>query len=220
MIQIFTNKSIFAHESFGHCQMAFAAYHFCITGLTLWTLSRPWCGAFQSKPIPIYQILPLVALMSSQVILQNLSLAFSSVILHQLVRLLLTPATVLLNFLLYGVTIPSASVPPLATLCFGVGVVTYYDSLPASTSAAAASTSSKGVLFALAGVLASALYTALIARYHRRFELNSMQLLLNQAPVATVLLACAAPIVEGPPVMVPSSLWGAILMVSPPPPNI
>ena len=158
--------------------------------------------------------------MSSQVILQNLSLAFSSVILHQLVRLLLTPATVLLNFLLYGVTIPSASVPPLATLCFGVGVVTYYDSLPASTSAAAASTSSKGVLFALAGVLASALYTALIARYHRRFELNSMQLLLNQAPVATVLLACVAPIVEGPPVMVPSSLWGAILMVSPPPPNI
>ncbi|RHZ61427.1 putative solute transporter [Aspergillus thermomutatus] len=150
---IFTNKSIFVNESFGNCQIAFASFHFFITGFTLWMASRPWCGVFAAKRVPVHETLHLAVLMCLQVILQNLSLAYSSVIFHQLVRLLLTPLTALLNYLLYRATIPRASIIPLIVLCGGVGTISYYDALPTTDGKVTAS--SRGAVFAFTGVIAS-----------------------------------------------------------------
>lgn len=191
---IFTNKSIFVNESFGNCQIAFASYHFFVTGFTLWMASRPWCGVFTAKGVPVYQTLHLAVLMCLQVILQNLSLAYSSVIFHQLVRLLLTPLTALLNYLLYRSRIPTASIIPLIMLCAGVGTMSYYDTLPRTDGKITAS--SKGAVFAFTGVVASALYTAFVGRYHRKFEISSVQLLLNQAPLSAAMLLCVVPFAE------------------------
>ncbi|EAL94073.1 uncharacterized protein AFUA_2G17760 [Aspergillus fumigatus Af293] len=192
--------------------VAFAAYHFFITGATLWVVSRPQCAIFIPKQVSIMQISPLAAAMCIQVVLQNLSLAYSSVMFHQLARLLLTPVVALLNYMLYSTKIPRAAVSPLILLCSGVGIVSYYDSL-AMDSASAASTSSRGTIFALAGVCTSAVYTVWIGQYHKKFQLNSMQLLLNQAPVSTVLLLLTVHFTATPPLAaVPVSMWVLILM--------
>lgn len=212
--KVFVNKSIFTKQNFGNCQIGFAAYHFFITGLTLWTTSRPCFGYFSAKRLPTYHTFHLAVLMSLQVILQNLSLAFSSVIFHQLVRLLLTPLTAMLNFYLYAIAVPKASIAPLMIMCVGVGMVSWYDTLPEADTAGV--TSSRGAAFAFTGVFASALYTIFVGRYHRRFEVSSAQLLLNQAPVSAVLLFSACIFFEDWPDVSDNSspLFGSILIVS------
>lgn len=214
--QVFTNKSILTDPSFRNCQVSFAAYHFFVTGATLWAASRPWCGFFVPKSVAIIQMLPLAAAMGIQVILQNLGLAHSSVMFHQLARLLLTPVTALLNYLLYGAKIPRAATLPLILLCAGVGMVSYYDSLP--TTDGKVTTSLLGIMFAFSGVGASAIYTVWIGHYHKKLEMSSMQLLLNQAPVSAGLLLCTIPWIETPPTVsfVPASTWVLVLMVGVP----
>ncbi|GIJ89458.1 hypothetical protein Asppvi_008400 [Aspergillus pseudoviridinutans] len=208
---VFTNKYILSDISFRNCQVAFAAYHFFITGATLWVISRQQCAVFIPKQVSVVQIIPLAAAMCIQVVLQNLSLAYSSVMFHQLARLLLTPVVALLNYMLYSTKIPRTAVSPLILLCSGVGIVSYYDSLASNESAA--SNSSWGTVFALAGVCASSIYTVWIGQYHKKFQLNSMQLLLNQAPVSTALLLLTVPFTATPPLgAVPVSMWILILM--------
>ncbi|RHZ64918.1 uncharacterized protein CDV56_106506 [Aspergillus thermomutatus] len=209
---VFTNKYILSDISFRNCQVAFAAYHFFITGATLWAISRPQCAVFIPKQVSVVQIIPLAAAMCIQVILQNLSLAYSSVMFHQLARLLLTPVVALLNYMLNSTTIPQTAISSLILLCSGVGIVSYYDSL-SMDNASTASTSSWGTVFALAGVCASSIYTVWIGQYHKKFQLNSMQLLLNQAPISTALLLLTVPFTATPPLgAVPVSMWILILM--------
>ncbi|KAA8645810.1 uncharacterized protein ATNIH1004_007231 [Aspergillus tanneri] len=209
---VFTNKSIFSDPSFRNCQVSFATYHFFITGATLWVASRSWCNLFVPKKVNIRQILPLSAAMGFQVILQNLGLANSSVMFYQLARLLLTPVTALFNYILYGVRIPRAAIAPLVLLCSGVGIVSYYDSIPKDDGKT--STSVWGIIFSLSGVGASAIYTVWIGYYHKKLEMSSMQLLLNQAPISAGLLLITIPWIETPPVSayVPRSMWSLILM--------
>lgn len=168
-----------------------------ITGLTLWAISQLGYGDFVAKRIPIYRNFHLVTLTSAQVVFQNLSLAYSSVIFHQLVRLLLTPATALFGFLLYRATIPSASILPLVILCGGVGMSFYCDSH--SMTDKTVGTSPQGIIFAFTGVLTSALYTTLIGTYQKKLQVNSMQLLLNQAPISSGFLMCLAPFIDTSP---------------------
>ncbi|OOF94211.1 hypothetical protein ASPCADRAFT_149490 [Aspergillus carbonarius ITEM 5010] len=208
---VFTNKSILSNASFRHSQVSFAAYHFTITGLTLWLASRPFCGWFEPKHVSPHRILHLVAAMCIQVIFQNLALAYSSVIFHQLARLLLTPATALLNYTLFQSSIPKAAFLPLVLLCTGVGIVSYFDSHPSAHGND--TTTPEGIFFALSGVCASALYTVLVGRYHKKLEMSSMQLLLNQAPASAAVLLCVVPWMETFPEVssVPGSLWISIL---------
>jgi solute carrier family 35 protein E3 len=133
---------------------------------------------------------------------------------HQLARLLLTPVTALLNYALYRAKVPRAAIIPLILLCVGVGIVSYYDSLP--TTDGKVTTSCAGILFAFSGVGASAIYTVWIGHYHKKLEMSSMQLLLNQAPVSAGLLMCIIPWIETPPTVsfVPGSTWFLILLVS------
>ncbi|KAL4884798.1 hypothetical protein BJY04DRAFT_170616 [Aspergillus karnatakaensis] len=209
---VFTNKSIMSNVSFSNRQVSLACYHFFITGATLWLASSRWFGAFVPKHVSLKQMTPIAAAMAIQVVLQNLSLAHSSVMFHQLARLLLTPAVAFLNYVLFRVKIPRAALVPLVLLCTGVGVVTYYDSLPTADSGS--TTTTQGVIFALTAVCASSIYTVWIGHYHKRFELSSMQLLLNQAPISACLLLCAIPWAEDTPAVssVPSSMWSMVLL--------
>ena len=140
-------------------------------------------------------MLPLAVSMCLNVVLPNASLQFSSVTFYQIARILLTPTVAAINFMIYNNTIPRSAVFALVPVCLGVGIVSYYDSLPRPGDQVR-TTSTKGVVFAFTGVLASSLYTVWVAVYHRRFKLNSMQLLLNQAPVGVLLLLFAIPIAD------------------------
>lgn len=137
--------------------------------------------------------------MCLNVILPNLSLAFSSVAFYQLVRVLLTPLTAIINFAFYGVRMPRKAVYTLLPICLGVGIMSYFDTQKSVGKAVQPQTSFLGVIFAFSGVIASALYTVWIGTYHKKFALNSMQLLFNQAPISAFLLLYVIPFTDKTP---------------------
>lgn len=210
---VFTNKAIFSDPSLKLAQLTFAAFHFFITWLTLYTLSRPRFGFFTPRRTAIRDIIPLSVAMSLNVILPNLSLAFSTVTFYQVARILLTPVVALMNYVLYQSTLPQNAILALIPACAGVGMVSYYDSLP-TADANVKTTSGLGVIFAFSGIFASSLYTVWIASYHRKLQMSSMQLLFNQAPVSAFLLLYVIPFVDTFPVWteVPVNRWAMIMM--------
>ncbi|PKS12963.1 hypothetical protein jhhlp_000304 [Lomentospora prolificans] len=210
---VFTNKAIFSDPQFKLCQLSFACFHFVVTFLTLYMFSRPPFNKFTPRRVPFRTMLPLCVTMCLNVILPNFSLAFSSVTFYQLARILLTPSVALMNFVMYRATLPRKAVLTLIPVCLGVGVVSYYDSLP-TDNANVKTTSPLGVIFAFSGVFASSLYTVWIGSYHRKLEMNSMQLLFNQAPWSAFLLLYVIPFVDTFPQVSQTSLnrWLMILL--------
>ncbi|KAF1991510.1 NAD(P)-binding protein [Aulographum hederae CBS 113979] len=192
---VFTNKLLFSTESLRQGQVSFAAFHFAVTGITLYIISRPIFNVFQAQRAPPIKILPLAAAMCLNVIMPNLSLAHSSVSFYQIARILLTPCVASLNFLISGATIPFNAGLALVPACIGVGVVSYYDSLPVKGTDVQP-TSVLGITFALLGVFSSSLYTVFISRYHKTLQMGSMPLLLNQAPLSVLLLAYVIPFTD------------------------
>ncbi|RKU48194.1 hypothetical protein DL546_009557 [Coniochaeta pulveracea] len=209
---VFTNKAIFSDQSLKLAQLTFAAFHFFITWLTLYTLSRPRFAFFVPRRTSIREIAPLSVAMALNVILPNLSLAFSTVTFYQVARILLTPTVALMNFFLYSDRLPMNAVLSLVPACAGVGMVSYYDSLP-TKDASIKTTSGLGVIFAFTGIFASSLYTVWISSYHRKLQMSSMQLLFNQAPVSAFLLLYVIPFVDTFPVwsQVPFNRWVMIM---------
>lgn len=191
-IKVFTNKRVFENEALRHVQVAFAAFHFLVTFALLYILSRPSVNIFQAKRVPPVQIIPLALAMIFNVVLTNTSLAYSSIQFYQISRIFMTPTVALLNYITSRTTIPSPAVATLVPVCLGVGIVSYFDTKPVADAKAAA-TSPIGVVFALAGVLASSVYTVWIKKYHSILQCSSMQLLFNQAPVSVVLMLYIIP---------------------------
>jgi solute carrier family 35 protein E3 len=151
------------------------------------------------------------------VILPNLSLAHSSVASYQIARVLLTPTVAIIHFVVYGVRLPGKAVLCLIPICLGVAIVSYYDTKPRSgVGNKPAETSPLGVLFGLGGVLASSLYTVWIETFRKKFDMSSMQLLFNQAPISAFLLLYAIPFTDHTPDWgrVAMSKWILIFMVS------
>lgn len=210
---VFTNKAIFSDPSLKLAQLTFAAFHFFVTWLTLYTLSRPRFAMFTPRRVAIKEIIPLAVAMALNVILPNLSLAFSTVTFYQVARILLTPTVALMNYVLYKSTLPRNAIYALVPACLGVGMVSYYDSLP-SADASVKTTSSLGVIFAFCGIFASSLYTVWISSYHKKLQMNSMQLLFNQAPLAAFMLLYVIPFVDTFPTWteVPVNRWVMIMM--------
>ena len=194
-------------------QTSFASFHFACTTLTLYLASRRSVGMFLPRRAGLLEILPLAAAMCFNVILPNLSLAYSSVTFYQIARILLTPLVASINFFAYQISIPRKAALTLIPVCVGVGIVSYYDTLPVPGAVEAQTTTPAGVVFAFAGVAASALYTVWIGIYHKKLGMSSMQLLFNQAPVSSVLLWFVIPYADAFPdwAVVPGSRWGMIL---------
>ncbi|KAL7930522.1 triose-phosphate transporter family domain-containing protein [Trichoderma chlorosporum] len=212
---VFTNKAIFAEPLWKKSQLTFASIHFLMTWFILFLLSRSPIGIFVPRRAPKLHLIPLAAAMCFNVILPNLSLAYSTVTFYQIARILLTPTVAIMNFVLYSKILPRGAIFSLIPACLGVGMVTYYDSIPVDGKAIK-TTSALGVVFAFAGIFASSLYTVWIAGYHRKLNMNSMQLLYLQAPMACFLLLCCIPFVDefASPIHAPSRLNKGALVVA------
>ena len=159
-------------------------------------------------------MVPLAIAMCLNVVLMNLSLTYSSITFYQIARILLTPAVAAINFFFYRMKIPRAAVLSLVPMCFGVGMISYYEPKPAAAEAVTGSIDAIGVSLALAGVAVSAIYMVWIASYQRKLEINSFQLLYNQAPIGGVLLLAVMPWIDSVPSFdsTTSSIWAMIAL--------
>ena len=150
-------------------------------------------GRFTPKRIRVLQILPLCLVFCGNVLFPNLSLAYSSVTFYQLIRILVTPATALLNWLFYSTNISRKQLISLVPICFGVGMTTIFD---VKGTQSEKTTSIYGVMFGTLGVTISAIYVIWIAVYFKKHNCTSLQLLYNQAPVSVVLLLMLVPFTD------------------------
>jgi solute carrier family 35 protein E3 len=168
-----------------------------VTAATLYAVSRPRINIFQAKRVPLLKILPLAISMICNVVLLNLSLAYSSIQFYQIVRVLVTPAVALMNYIIVRATIPMRAALTLIPVCVGVAVVSYFDTAAKS------------------GSFASAIYTVWIDKYHRVLECTSMQLLLNQAPVSVLVMLFVIPFSDDITVWasLDSTTWMLVLLV-------
>lgn len=195
-------------------QTSFASFHFACTTLTLYAASRRAIGMFTPRRAGFIDIMPLSAAMCFNVILPNLSLAYSSVMFYQVARILLTPLVASINYVFYQISIPKRASLALVPVCVGVGIVTYFDTLPVDSAKPVQTTTPAGVFFALSGILASSVYTVWIGTYHKKLGMSSMQLLFNQAPWSSAMLWVVAPFADSMPQWetVPSQMWFMICM--------
>ena len=214
--QVFINKAIFSDPMLKGAQLSFAAFHFFITFITLHIASLPQISMFERVTIRFRDLLPLGASMSCNVVLVNLSLAFSSVPFYQATRVLLTPAVAALNFILYQTTIPRQAAMTLIPTCSGIGLMTYFDVKPHASTASTPSsqTSILGAIFAFSALFSSSIYTVLISHYHSKLKLSSMQLLHQQALMSGVLLLYGIPFLDTLPQFsdISSAKWTLILL--------
>lgn len=186
------NKHIFETQSLRHAQVAFAAFHFAITSALLCFVSRPTIGMFTSKRVHVLRIMPLALGMIFNVVLPNASLAYSSIHFYQIMRVLVTPCVCVLNYVVLRQTTPRLAAATLVPVCVGIGFMSYFDTAT-SGGTQASGTTTLGVLFAFAGVFATAIYTVAIKKYHAMLDCTSMQLLLNQAPVSVLAMLYIIP---------------------------
>jgi solute carrier family 35 protein E3 len=186
----------------------------------LYIASQPSIAIFTPARTSVVSVLPLTVFMCANVVLLNLSLAYSSIICYQIIRILLTPLTAAINFSFYGSRLPLNAVLALIPACVGVGLVSYFDSFPrASTSTAPHSNSTKpttaiGIIFAFSGVVCSSIYTVWISHYHSRLKMSSIQLLYNQVPFGALFLAFVSLFTDIFPVWstVPFHQWCLLLL--------
>jgi len=159
-------------------------------------------------------MLPLAVAMCLNVVLQNLSLTYSSITFFQIARILLTPTVAIINFLFYRKSIPRLAALTLLPMCLGVGLISYYEPR-ASAGSTAESISFLSVGLALASVLVGSVYTVWIGSYQKRFEVDGFQLLFNQAPMGGILLLLIMPWTDTLPALaaVPVSRVSLILLV-------
>lgn len=212
---VFCNKAIFSDKSFSQCQAAFAAFHFFVTAATLYLLSRPSVGMFEPRKIPIMNMLPLAVAMAMNIVGMNVSLQVSTITFYQITRVLLTPIVAIINFFFYKKTIPRMAVYALIPMCFGVGLISYYDQkAPPTPGTPVKAVGALSVLLAFGSVTVSGIYTIWIGTYQRKYEVNGFQLLFNQAPLGGVLLLYVVPWTDKFPALdqTPAVMWGMILL--------
>lgn len=193
--QVFVNKRIFEYKPLRHAQVAFAAFHFAFTAATLYAVSRPRVNMFQAKRVSILSILPLAIAMILNVVLLNASLAYSSILFYQMVRVLNTPCVAALNWLVSKTSMSTRAALALIPICLGVAVVSYSETAGKSA-ASDRTTTTWGVVFAFSALFAGAIYTVWIAKYHKLLDCTSMQLLLNQTPVSVLVMLYIIPVAD------------------------
>jgi solute carrier family 35 protein E3 len=132
------------------------------------------------------------------------------VVIYQELRILLTPATVIINFLAYRKTLAFRLVVALTVVCLGIGITIQSETLRTLKSGTGAAVDDVvkntylGYLAGLVGVALGAIYTVWLAVYLPKLQVTSMQLLYRQAPMACALLLVLAPFLDTMPV------WSAI----------
>lgn len=137
----------------------------------------------------MFRILPIALAMCFNVIIPNMSLAFSSIMYYQIARILLTPTVAIFSYYFESHSLSGKAILAIIPTCTGVGIASYYQFTPISLAANISSTTAiAAIAFAAAGVIVSSLYTVSIRVYKNKLQLTSMQLLYRQCSVSSLSL--------------------------------
>ena len=159
-------------------------------------------------------MLPLAIAMAMNIVGMNLTLQVCTITFYQITRVLLTPTVAVINFFFYKKSIPRLAAYALIPMCFGVGLISYYDTPAAALPGVPEKhVGALAILLAFGSVAISGVYTVWVGTYQRKYEVNGFQLLFNQAPLGGVILLYVVPWTDRFPNLAeaPTNKWLMIL---------
>jgi solute carrier family 35 protein E3 len=185
---IFTNKIIF--KSFGFKFATFyTALHFAGTAIGLRVCRA--CGVYEHKKMNHMKILPMSLAFCLHIVFNNLSLQYNSVGFYQLMKVLMSPLTALVQTFAFGVPIATSLQLALGVTCCGVGIATVNDM----------NVNALGTFYAVLGLLGGVFYQLFVKTKQKALGGNSFQVLEYQAPQSALLVLLVTPVfdqVQGP----------------------
>jgi len=169
------NKVVF--KTYGYSYPTFlTGIHFVFTFLGLVACAR--LGMFEVKVVPFRQVLPLSLTFTGFVVFNNLSLQFNSLGFYQLMKVMTTPAVVLIQLIGFGVKIHPKLGFSLIPICVGVVMATVNDF----------DLNFWGMFWAICGIISTSFYQIWVKSKQQDLGLNSFQLLFLQAPPSAALV--------------------------------
>jgi len=185
---IFTNKIIF--KSFGFKFATFyTALHFAGTAIGLRVCRA--CGVYEHKKMNHMKVLPMSLAFCLHIVFNNLSLQYNSVGFYQLMKVLMSPLTAMVQTFFFGVPIAASLQMALAVTCCGVGIATVNDM----------NVNALGTFYACLGLLGGVFYQLWVKTKQKALGGNSFQVLEYQAPQSALLVLLMTPVfdqVQGP----------------------
>lgn len=181
---VIVNKLVYVRTGFPNVTLTFV--HFVVTYIGLLLCER--LRIFQVKHLPILQILPLAVSFCGFVVFTNLSLGFNTVGTYQILKTLTMPTIMIIQTVAYHRTFSWKIKLTLIPISLGVCLNSAYD----------VKCNALGTLFALLGVIVTSFYQVWVGEKQKEFQVNSMQLLLYQAPLSALLLFLCLPAIEPP----------------------
>ena len=183
---IFINKLLFATVKFQYTTFL-TALHYVVTLVGLELLAA--CGVYTKKTSPTTPRLVVLSLVvGAAPALNNLSLSLNQLGFYQVVKLLVTPAIVVLEAYLYKQEMSVARAAALIGICVGVGVAVIND----------ISVRADGLAAALCWVPIAALYKVLWSRVSKDEGWHTFALMRRVLPLSTLLLLALVPLADPP----------------------
>jgi solute carrier family 35 protein E3 len=183
---IFINKSIFIAFKF-EFTTALTALHYVVTlaGLEALALS----GAYEKRSSPTTpRLLMLSFVVGTAPAINNLSLKLNGVGFYQVVKLLVTPGIVALEWACFGAGMSTERAVALLGICVGVGVAGIND----------VHLNWAGTLAAATWVPVAALYKVFWSHVTKEEKWDTLALMRRVLPLSTAILLVMTPLVDPP----------------------
>ncbi|RKP18999.1 TPT-domain-containing protein [Rozella allomycis CSF55] len=180
---VLLNKSVFKTYNFNYGTFL-TILHFLGTFFGLLVCSM--LGLFEFKRIPIKKVITLSASFCGFVVLTNLSLQYNSVGFYQMAKVLTTPGVVFIQYFFYNKSVNIKTLLTITWICIGVMIASVSD----------VRLNFRGAVVALLGVMVTSYYQVSIGSKQKELEVNSMQLLLYQSPISSLMLLIVLPLFE------------------------
>lgn len=177
------NKIVFKSYEYNYSTWL-TCLHFITTFIGLYICSV--FGAFTIKYVRIREILPLSLTFVGFVVFNNLSLQYNSIGFYQLMKVLTTPVILIVQYLLYNVSVNNKLKLTLIPICIGVTLATVSD----------VELNLYGTIYAILGILSTSLYQIYVKTKQQDLGLDSYQLLFLQAPTSAILVLILSLIFE------------------------
>ncbi|CAD7956025.1 unnamed protein product [Amoebophrya sp. A25] len=137
-------------------------------------------GLFEPKETKLMKVVPLCASFIAFVVFNNLSLQYNTVGIYQLLKVLMTPVVVVLQFCMHGTLLTFWQTVSLIPICVGVSLATV-SSLEVN--------GLTGVFFGVMGIFSTSLYQIWVKSKQSDLQLNPFQLLHHQSFLSMWMLA-------------------------------
>lgn len=174
---IFLNKALFSGSLRFEFTCALTVFHYLVNLIGLEMLH--YCGVYERRDSPTTPRMALLAfVVGAAPALNNVSLKYNGLGFYQIVKLLVTPCIVAMEFALYGHRLSAARAVALLVVCLGVGIAVVND----------VTLNAAGVAAALCWVPIAATYKVLWSRVAKEEGWGTLQLMRRVLPLATLCM--------------------------------